>query len=333
MKRINLFSIKYLVAALSGILLLLYTPDVSAQGKGFIHPSDTFNNKRFLLLSGLTGASYAASFAGLGIVWYSQYPKSGFHLFNDAGEWRNMDKYGHAFSGHATANLLYNGAKWAGVPEKTAIWSATGVSFGGLLTLEILDGFSAEWGFSVSDLAFNTIGAATFALQQALWHDQRIIPKWTSYPTAYPDFVVYSDNGVPMNIRTRAEDLFGTSLAERVAKDYNASIFWLSANIHSFFPTSRVPAWLNVAVGTGAQNMLGGYSNEWVKGGEHFIVPDNVLSRYNQYYIGLDVDLGRIPVRNPYLKTVFGILRHIKIPLPGLEFTSQGKVIFHPVLF
>lgn len=330
----SVFGLKCILIALLLVPLnMRYADAQKTDATHFLQPADSFSTQRFRLMSGITAVSYAGCFTGLGIIWYSKFPKSSFHFFNDAGEWRNMDKYGHTYSGHVTSALLYKGAKWAGMPERNAIWSASAVAFTGLLTLEVLDGFSAKWGFSPSDLAFNTLGVGLFASQQFLWRDQRILPKWSSYPTAYPDVTVYSDQGIPSNIQIRAADLFGTTLAEKVAKDYNASIFWLSANVKAFFPESNIPSWINIAAGIGAQNMFGGYSNQWMKDGEHFVLPKDVLPRYNQYYLGLDIDTARIQVKSPFLKTFFSIFRHIKIPLPAVEFTSRGKVIFHPILF
>ena len=41
-------------------------------------------------------------------------------------------------------------------------------------------------------------------------------------------------------------------------KDYNAQTYWFSANLKSFFPEIKFTAWLNVAVGYGAEGMFGG---------------------------------------------------------------------------
>jgi len=48
---------------------------------------------------------------------------------------------------------------------------------------------------------------------------------------------------------------------------------------------SRFPKWLNVAVGYGAEGMVGSYYN-----------PSNLphFDRYRQYYLSLDIDFTRI---------------------------------------
>ena len=51
---------------------------------------------------------------------------------------------------------------------------------------------------------------------------------------------------------------------ERMLKDYNGQTYWLSANLKSFFQGSNIPAWLNVAVGYGADGMFGGFENKWI---------------------------------------------------------------------
>ncbi|MBL7830996.1 MAG: DUF2279 domain-containing protein [Saprospiraceae bacterium] len=304
----------------------------NTQKLNFFQRSDTFNQKRFWSVTGFAGTVYTGTFLGLGVIWYAQYPKSSFHFFDDAGEWRDMDKYGHAVTSNATASMLFTGARWSGLSEKQALWSAVGVSYGALLTLEVLDGFSAEWGFSLSDLGMNTLGVGIFALQQVLWHEQRIVPKWSSFPKPYPNLELYSSNGLSTNLQTRAVDLFGSNYIERMIKDYNASRFWLSCNVKSFLPDSNLPKWLNVAVGFGAENMYGGFANQWNKDGEKYVLPSGLYPRYSQYYLTFDIDTSKIPTKNHFLKTVLGILNCIKVPMPGLEITSRGKFLFHPIL-
>jgi hypothetical protein len=41
-------------------------------------------------------------------------------------------------------------------------------------------------------------------------------------------------------------------------KDYNGQTYWLSVNLHSFYKGSKIPKWLNLAIGYGANGMLTG---------------------------------------------------------------------------
>jgi hypothetical protein len=140
----------------------------------------------------------------------------------------------------------------------------------------------------------------------------------------------------------KAHDLYGNNYIVSFLKDYNAQTLWLSANIHSFLPNSRVPKWLNVAVGYGAQNMYVGdnqyfWKQETTKNGipagTVFNIDKNVFPRYRQYYLSLDVDLTKIKTKSHFLRTIFHAVNVLKIPAPALEFNGLGKMRFHPIYF
>ena len=92
---------------------------------------------------------------------------------------------------------------------------------------------------------------------------------------------------------------------------------------------SKIPDWLNVAVGYGSENMFGGFENEWTAGNETYRLDNELYPRYKQYYLGLDIDLTRIKVKSPFLKSVLSILNIFKLPLPAFEVNSQGKFKAH----
>ena len=123
----------------------------------------------------------------------------------------------------------------------------------------------------------------------------------------------------------RPETLGSTGL-ESVLKDYNGQTIWLSINPSSFsHKKDPFLPWLNVALGYGANGMLGGDSNPaFNQAGD--ALPE--MERYRQYYLSLDIDLSRIKTENHFLKTVFSVVGFIKIPAPALEF-SRDKLTWH----
>lgn len=324
-----------------GIVLLFCgaTTMLAAQSKErlpFLQPSDTLNDWRFWG-SAATGATiYTGTMIGLNEIWYAEFERSRFHLFNDLNEWEDMDKMGHLATAYVEANWVYKGARWTGLEERKSIW--LGVALGSLFqaSIETLDGFSAKWGFSLPDIAFNTAGVSVFAAQQLTWGEQRILLKVSSYQTPYPDTEVRSvDGSQTTTLRIRGNDLYGVGFAERFFKDYNAQTIWASVNLRSFMhkEESKIPRWLNVAVGYGAENMYGGFGNSWNEEDVFFELDDALFPRYRQFYLSLDIDLTRIKTRSPFLKTVFNIVNVIKIPAPTLEINTLGRVKFHPVYF
>ncbi|HMG14513.1 MAG TPA: DUF2279 domain-containing protein, partial [Saprospiraceae bacterium] len=263
-------------------------------------------------------------------IWYKQYPREAFHFFNDSKEWLGMDKAGHLVSSYAECRYLYEGAKWTGMKENTAVWTGVGVASAFHLSVEVLDGFSSKWGFSISDVGANLMGVGLFAAQQWGWKEQRILAKWSNMPQPYSDSPILSNEGSSTSsLAKRAKDLFGTSYPESFFKDYNATTAWLSFNLRSFFPTSKIPAWLNIAVGYGTQNLYGGYTNTWTEGEASYSLNTIDYPRYHQYYLSFDIDTSKIKVKSHFLKTILDMVNFIKIPAPGIEFNSLGKVQFH----
>jgi hypothetical protein len=121
----------------------------------------------------------------------------------------------------------------------------------------------------------------------------------------------------------------GKNLGQQWVKDYNGQTYWLSANIKSFLhKESKFPAWLNLAIGYGAEGMTGASANSTFYNGVN--IP--AFKRYRQFYLTADIDLSRIKTRSKALHFVLNALSFIKVPFPTLEF-SNGKIIGHPLYF
>lgn len=297
-------------------------------------PADSFHQGRFWTAAGAGSLIYGGFAYGLYQSWYKNYELGSFHTFDDLREWQQMDKVGHLFTTHFEANLLYQGAKWAGIPSRGAAWTGAGIALWLQSTVEVMDGYSTKWGFSWSDMAFNIAGAGLFVGQEYLWGEQRILLKvssdvgrqYASAPFYDPDRLYHT------SVAARAAELFGTSFGERFLKDYNAQTIWASVNIHAFSnPGNRWPDWLNVAFGYGAENMFGGFGNYWTdpENGASFKLSAAEYPRYRQYYLSLDVDLSRIKTRSRVLKTLFRCINYVKIPAPALEINGLGQVRGH----
>ncbi|MES2648552.1 MAG: DUF2279 domain-containing protein [Bacteroidota bacterium] len=276
--------------------------------------------KRIILNTALHAGLYAASMVVLNQAWYADYPRSNFHTYNDSKEWLQVDKVGHAWTAYQISRMSMASWKWAGLNRKQQIW------YGGLAgavfqtVVEVQDGFSEEWGWSWGDFTANCLGSALLIGQQLGWNEQRISLKFSFHKQNYDD---------PM-LNGRSDSLFGASLPERALKDYNGQTYWLSANIKSFFPKSKVPAWLNVAVGYGAGGMFGGYENSWKSGNVNFDRSD--IPRLRQWYLAPDIDFTRIPTRSKFLKATFFVLNALKFPAPALML-SNGKLKVHAIYF
>lgn len=270
-------------------------------------------NKRKRLVGGVTAGAYAGAFAVLSTVWYQQYDRTGFHTFDDAGEWLQMDKLGHAWFTYYLNGLSTGAWGWAGLPEQQAVLAGSITTMGFVTIIELLDAYSAKWGWSWADVGANVFGTSLFALQQLHWKEQRIRYKFSVHFKEYPT-----------DLKQRSDDIFGATVAQKLLKDYNAQTYWLSTSLRSFFPRSGLPAWLNVSAGYSAEGMLGGFENIGFddEGKRTFYRPD--IRRYRQWYLAPDIDLSKIRTKSKVLRTVFTVFSSFKFPAPTLEF-SKGR--------
>ncbi|MEJ2113650.1 MAG: DUF2279 domain-containing protein, partial [Flavobacteriaceae bacterium] len=200
------------------IFLFVFSFNTFSQTKinNFLKPSDTLNTSRRNAVI-ITEASLATiSLIGLNELWYSDYERSKFHVINDNEEWLQMDKLGHVFTSYQLGKYGANVLNWSGVNKKEQLIYGGTLGFVFLTTVEVLDGFSEEWGFSWGDVVANGVGSGLYISQELLWNEQRITLKYSFHKTKYAS----------MN-----PDKLGDSYSEQVLKDYNGQTYWLSANI------------------------------------------------------------------------------------------------------
>jgi hypothetical protein len=279
---------RYLGAIL--LLSLCFPRQINAQ-------NDSIPLKKVALYGGV---GYAAGITALSVAWYGENGFENFKVFNDNGQWNQLDKFGHAFTTYQLARGGYDILRRTELSEKEALYWATGLSFALLLPIEILDGFSPDYGFSYGDLVANAIGSGLFLGEQLLWKEQRIKYKFSFYPSQFA--------------KLRPEVL-GENFVQQVFKDYNGQTYWLSFDIHAFMKKSRFPKWLNIAAGYGATGMV--YATE---------VENNMngFSSYRQYYLGIDFDFSYIKTNKRWLNTLLFLADMIKWPAPAIEINKNG---------
>lgn len=295
-------------------------------------PPASFDKKRFWISAGTGTAVYTGVSVALWNAWYKDYPTSGFQTFNDMPEWLGMDKGGHLFATWMEANFVFHGALWTGMNRRKAMWTGVGVGMGLQATVEVMDGFSEEWGFSWGDIAFNSVGAGAFIAQELAWEEQRIKFKVSATRPDYPSTPIFStDGGQQTTLEKRADELYGSTPYEVILKDYNATTYWASVNVSAFLDRkNRFPKWLNLAAGYGAGNLYGGFENEWSNDdGAIFLLDDATYPRFRQFFFSPDIDLTKIPTRKRWLKFALGILNVFKVPAPALEFNTMGETRLH----
>jgi len=243
---------------------------------------------------------------GLNQLWYADFERSKFQTIDDNNEWLQMDKLGHVFTSYQLGKHGAQLLNWSGVSERDQLLYGATLGFAFLTAVEVFDGYSEEWGFSWGDILANGTGTGLYIGQELLWKEQRIALKYSFHQTKYAK---------------QRPDKLGETFLEQILKDYNGQTYWLSANLHSFFKESKIPKWLNLAIGYGADGILTGTKD----------IDSQVLTsnqRYRQYYLSFDLNLNKIRTNSKFLRSVFDVFNMIKIPFPTLEFNEKGTV-FH----
>lgn len=280
-------------------VLLLWSSAVRSQGL----PADStaLSKGRLWSVGAATAVSGTGSLLALDQAWYSGYDRAPFHFFNDNGEWMQMDKLGHVWSTYALARCGHAAFRWTGLDERRSVWIGSGVGWLYLAGVEYLDARSAAWGFSWGDMLANTLGSGTFVAQQLTWGEQRIGFKYSAHLT---------------DLAQERPDLLGSTVPERVLKDYNGSTVWLSANLHALGWRS-MPTWLDLALGHGAYGMRSATGP----------------GAYRRFFLSPDIALTRIRMDRKWLRSALFVLSHVKVPLPALELDGRGRWKGHWLYF
>lgn len=278
----------------------------SGFSQSFFERSDSLNVGRRNLVVGSTVGIGTITLIGLNELWYKGYPRSSFHFINDNDNWLQMDKFGHATTAYYMGSLGMKSFRWAGINEKASIWFGGSVGLMFLTAVEVLDGFSEEWGASWGDIIANTSGAALLIGQELLWKEQRIEMKFSYHSTSYA---------------AQNPSALGSTFLESILKDYNGQTYWLSVNPWSFAKDSRFPEWLSISAGYGAEGMLTA------------LPPEAGDDRYRKFLLSFDLKLSNINTGSKFWNSFFDVINVIKVPFPALEYNTKGEFVFHPLYF
>jgi hypothetical protein len=283
---------------------------------GFAFEKDTLaidfaqQKKHNTIFSSLAIGASATSFVGLNSLWYKDYPRSNFHFFNDSKEWMQMDKFGHAFTSYQVGRNFYNTLQTSDSNRNRNIFigGASGLIY--LTSIEILDGKSAQWGFSKSDMIANTFGYFLFASQEYFLQQQFISLKFSYQKSAFA------------NVRP---ETFGRNFQQRLLKDYNGQTYWLSAPLSlNRSNTKRFTKWLCISFGYSIDENLYADNN---------INSVNNFNATREFFFSFDADLNRIEWRRKWMKKIANVINFIKIPSPTIGIRSDGKVKLYPLYF
>jgi len=287
-----------------------------SQAQTFFESDSVFNPKRTAWSSGIIGAGWAGSILTLRNVWYKESWTNDFHTFDDSRQWLGMDKAGHFFTGHMITKNISSVYRWSGIERKKSLLIGSAVGFGYLASLELLDGYSDEWGFSWADVGANALGVAWYAWQDLLWEEQRFKLKFSAHLSPYAQY---------------RPNVLGNSFSERLLKDYNGQTYWISITPSQFLNTSSTfPKWLSFSFGYSIDEKLHGDLNVF-----NYVDTKSGVKTFHaksQYLFSLDIDFEQFNPKRKWISTLFKVINHVKVPFPAVIF-SGGKLEVSPLYF
>lgn len=255
----------------------------------------------------LTGAYCVAGAVVMENIWYRDQAIVRFHFFNDNRGYLQVDKFGHAFGAYVQS---YVGYHWL---RKTGAARTGALLYGGALGLvlqtpiEVMDGIHEGWGFSWGDMAANAAGSGLVVGQELLFGEQIVKYKFSYSGSRYADV----SNGY-----------FGETALNRMLEDYNGHTYWLTVPLERLLGKDRISGWLHVAVGYGADGMIGEFEN--IREYRGVAIPET--TRYRQYLLSLDIDWTRIETKSRLLRAMLHGLAFVKLPFPAVEVNSTGRL-------
>ena len=278
----------------------------TSDAQDFQDTSDTaFSTQRFAWSTASVGTASIGSIYGLSKLWYSQEDQGSFHLFNDAKNWMQMDKLGHSLSCYHVTRGLDALFSWTGLKKRKSLLLASGISLGYFTTIEILDGFSESWGFSLSDMGFNAIGVGLYVFQEHYFKSQVFKPKFSFHQTRFAE---------------QRPEVLGKNFIESLLKDYNGQTYWLSFS-PNLIGVQKWPDWLMLSFGHSIRGRLKGDATSY-----------QGITSHRELLLSLDVDLSKIKVKSKLLKGLFEALNTLKVPFPTLIY-ANGRLNARPLYF
>lgn len=239
-------------------------------------------------------------------TWYQGHSRTSFHFFDDSGDWLQMDKAGHLWSAFHLSRGSSALWQWSGIREERAALYGAGVGTLFLTGVEVMDGFSKEWGFSLADAGSNLLGSAAFYLQKKKWGKAYFLPVFSYRPSS---------------LARHRPGLLGSNFPERLLKDYNAQSYWINIDPELWGDDHPFPDWLALSVGYGADGMLGGSRNPAYNNSGQALPS---FDRTRRFYLSFDLLLKELPVEGKGWRTLFRVLDAFRFPFPALEYSPQA---------
>ena len=277
--------------------------------------SQTDSSKTIIKIINIGVPSAAViSLVGINEVWYKNYARSDFHFFDDLKEWNGMDKIGHACTSYQLNKISHSLFKKNNI--KKPLLKSSVYTFGYMLGVELLDGYSTEWGFSIYDVIGNGLGTILYTFQERKFKNQPFKIKFSSNKSTYASC---------------RPSLLGENRLQQILKDYNGQTYWLTFNYNELW-NKRIKLfdYIDFAFGYSIDGFTGGHNNPEISSCNCLISNCNNLKRTSQFIFSVDLNTSKIKNKHPILGKFLLPFDIVKIPFPAfiLNNSKNFKLIY-----
>lgn len=227
--------------------------------------------------------------------------RSHFHFENDFDYALNLDKFGHFAAGVMLGESFYEGYRWAGATEFQSYLFAGLSAMMTHVAIDVKDGYSPEWGFSIFDVLSGTLGGFLPMAERYIPIFKYVDLKWSYW------------------INTRA--YYDQSETGVFTDDYVNQTFWASFKPYRLLPAAvrqYYPSWLAIAAGLS--------------------IDEKVFTKEphprREVYIALDYDLEAFRPQSRLARTIIKYLNYFKFPAPAVQvYPDVHWFLLYPIKF
>ena len=225
-----------------------------------------------------------------------------------------MDKIGHACTSYQLNKVSHSLFKKNNI--KKPLLKSSVYTFGYMLGVELLDGYSTEWGFSIYDVIGNGLGTMLYTFQERKFKNQPFKIKFSSHKSTYASC---------------RPSLLGENRLQQIIKDYNGQTYWLTFNYNELW-NKRIKLfdYIDFAFGYSIDGFTGGHNNPEISSCNCLINDCNNLKRTSQFIFSVDLNTSKIKNKHPILGKFLLPFDIVKIPFPAfiLNNSKNFKLIY-----
>jgi hypothetical protein len=241
-----------------------------------------------------------------------------FHVEEDAQYTMYLDKAGHFFGTYMASYVFSEALMTSGLSyDAASVWGgALGLAYTGYV--EVLDGYSVDFGFSPSDFYADIAGASFFVAQHYFPVLQNFTPKFMYAKPSWHGEINRVD-------------------ADSFIDDYSSQIFFMSMNVHNLLPDNMKkywPEWLELSVGYAVFSICAP-GNDCTKCNGNISEPRTEYMWGNQkLIISLDYNLAKIlPDGPPWWNWLRQSMNMFKLPSLEIGRHSTHFRLLYPFQF